>query len=68
MIKFQIAYDQDNAEWSSGMRGKRMIQPIDLTNWLVLFCQRNGREAWDFIQTLKRVGPPMGMNFQDPKM
>jgi len=48
------------------MRGKRLITSVSLRNWLVIFFRRNTQQAQDFVQTLSRVGPPMGMQIESP--
>lgn len=40
----------------------------ELVNWIVLHTQRDNRYANDFVQTMQRVGPPMGMLVDRPNM
>ena len=35
---------------------------------MVVFTKRDGEKAQDFVSTLQRVGPPMGMQVGKPKM
>jgi len=35
---------------------------------MVLFTSRDYEKAQDFVQTLRRVGPPMGINIGDARM
>ena len=35
---------------------------------MVVFTRRDGEKAQDFVSTLQRVGPPMGMQVGKPKM
>ena len=48
------------------MRGAKVITPVALKNYMILFTRRDKPLAQDFIQTLKKVGPPMGINIDDP--
>lgn len=44
------------------MRGNTLISAVPLTNIMMVFTSRDGDKADDFVQTLRRVGPPMGIN------
>lgn len=50
------------------MRGKQLITPVNLENWVIVFTRRNSAQAQDLVQTLSRVGPPMGMRINSPTM
>ena len=50
------------------MRGNTLISAISLRNYMVLFTSRDYEKAQDFVQTLRRVGPPMGINIGDARM
>ena len=45
-----------------------MIAPAELLDYLVVFTRRDAEKAQDFVATLQRVGPPMGMKVGRPKM
>ncbi|XP_052219954.1 piwi-like protein 1 [Dreissena polymorpha] len=62
----QLQYRQEEADWSRDMRGKRLITPVNLQNWVVIYFRRNEQQAQEFVQTLSRVGPPMGMMIAGP--
>ncbi|XP_048257294.1 piwi-like protein 1 [Haliotis rufescens] len=64
----EVHYKQEDADWSRDMRGKHLLVPVSLENWVVLSTQRDSPLAQDLVQTLGRVGPPMGMNFSKPLM
>ncbi|WAR02486.1 PIWL1-like protein [Mya arenaria] len=63
----ELNYKQEDADWSRDMRGKRLITPVNLQNWVVIFFRRNNQQAQEFVQTLSRVGPPMGMMINNPQ-
>lgn len=62
----QLSYRQEDADWSRDMRGKQLITPVNLENWVIVFTRRNNAQAQDLVQTLSRVGPPMGMRINAP--
>ena len=64
----QFSYKQQDADWSRETRGKKLIQTINLGNWVLLHTQRDSNIANDFKQTLQRVCGPMGMNVNEPVM
>ena len=49
------------------MRGNKLITPVDLTNFMIVFTQRDYDKASDFVRTLSTVGPPMGINIGNPE-
>lgn len=65
-VVFQLSFKQEDADWSRDMRGKRLITSVSLHNWVVIFFRRNTQQTQDFVQTLSRVGPPMGMMIDAP--
>ena len=48
------------------MRGQKVIQGIGLERYTIVFSRRDAGVAQDFIQTLQRVGPPMGIMIGNP--
>lgn len=48
------------------MRGKPVISAVSLKDYMILHTRRDGNIAEDFIRTLKKVGPPMGIYIDDP--
>ncbi|XP_062615032.1 piwi-like protein 1, partial [Saccostrea cucullata] len=62
----ELSYRQEDADWSRDMRGKKLITPVNLENWVIVFTRRNSPQAQDLVQTLSRVGPPMGMQINSP--
>ena len=64
----QFKYKPADADWSREMRGNTLISAISLRNYMVLFTSRDYEKAQDFVQTLRRVGPPMGINIGDARM
>ncbi len=48
------------------MRGTKVISAVSLHNYIILFTRRDSGVAEDFINTLQRVGPPMGIDIGQP--
>uniref|UniRef100_T1JMK8 Piwi domain-containing protein n=1 Tax=Strigamia maritima TaxID=126957 RepID=T1JMK8_STRMM len=61
-------YSEDRADWSRSMQGKRLLQPIRLANWLLVYTRRDERIVSDFLTTFKTVCRPMGMEINNPTM
>lgn len=62
----QYKYDPKNADWSREMRGKQLLSSVEMSDYMILFTGRDAPKAQDFIQTLQRVGPPMGFRVGEP--
>lgn len=50
------------------MRGCPLISSVNHQNYLMVFTNRDADKAQDLFQTLTRVGPPMGMRFDEPQL
>ncbi|VDI77989.1 aubergine [Mytilus galloprovincialis] len=61
-----LNYKQEDADWSRDMRGKELVTPVDLQRWVIVFTRKNSVMAQDLVQTLSKVGPPMGMRIAQP--
>ena len=44
------------------MRGKYLISPIGLNEFVIICTRRDGKVAEDFRDTLAKVGPAMGIS------
>ncbi|XP_072043848.1 piwi-like protein 1 [Amphiura filiformis] len=62
----QYTYKPADAEWSREMRGYQLLTSVDLNEWAVLYTQRDTPKAQDFVQTMMKVAPAMGMKVKDP--
>ncbi|KAK2155427.1 hypothetical protein NP493_2079g00007 [Ridgeia piscesae] len=61
-------YKPADADWSREMRGHELEQCVPLDQWIMLFTRRDAPKAHDFLQSLGRVGPPMGIRVNKPVM
>ena len=48
------------------MRGNRLISTVNLHTFMVVCTGRDMGVAQDFVQTLQRVGAPMGLEVGNP--
>jgi len=62
-----FSYQQHEADWSKGSRGKELISTVNMSNWVLLHTQRDMQIANDFVQTIKKVCGPMGMRVDEPR-
>ena len=62
----QFNYKPADADWGREMRGMTLLTVVDLREWAVLFTDRDAPKAQDFVQTMSKVGPGMGINVSDP--
>ena len=62
----QYSYQPGNADWTKDLRGKHVIAPASLRDYMVVFTRRDAEKAHDFVSTLMKVGPPMDMRVEKP--
>jgi len=56
-----MTYKPSEADWSREMRGNTLITTVDLRSVVVISTRRDADKANDFVTTLGKVGPPMGI-------
>ena len=56
-----------DANWDRNLRSNKMLHSVNLTNWVILFQSRCGREAKEFFQTLQKVASGMHYTIDAPK-
>ncbi|XP_071808284.1 piwi-like protein 1 [Asterias amurensis] len=54
------------ADWGREMCRDKVIVPVDLRNWLLVFCKRDASRAGDFLNMMERCCPQMGVRIQAP--
>ncbi|CAC5386882.1 AUB [Mytilus coruscus] len=62
----QLRYDQSKPDWFKDMRSNALTTAVSLKNWVIIFSKKNRGTVVDFIEALKRVGPPMGIHVTQP--
>ena len=43
------------------MRGNELISAVSLNNFMIISTRRDQDKVQDFLHTIKKVGPPMGI-------
>ena len=59
-------YDRQTADWSQHMREKRLLSPVTLVNWMLVFTNQQANLAEDFTQVLINVCGRMGIKIHRP--
>ncbi|XP_022109192.1 piwi-like protein 1 [Acanthaster planci] len=55
----------ENAEWSRQMR-KELLNSVGLLDWMLIYIGRDSKNAMDFLTSLNRVAPNLGMEVRTP--
>ena len=45
-----------------------MITAVPLKNWVVVFARKDQNRAFEFVNTVKKVCGPLGMDVTDPQV
>nr|CAD7392146.1 unnamed protein product [Timema cristinae] len=56
------------ADWGSQCTRNQVLVALNLTNWVVVYVPKDQRVSNDFVSTMKRVGPQMGIMVSDANM
>ncbi len=62
-----LDYDARKADWSQAMRGRMLVNPVNLTKWLVICTNRDLTDTNKLLGELKFVAGPMGFEFSPPR-
>ena len=67
-LDFQLNYDPDRADWTREIRNVGFINPKSFSDWIVFVDaqSKDKRVVENFIFTLKKVSPGMGIKVEDP--
>ena len=65
---FQYTYRADTADWSREMRNCKLISPIGINRWTLIYTNRDAGKAREFLRCLQQMGPGMGIQVTSPKM
>ena len=64
----QISYVQKDADWSRNMRNYHLLNPVAMSNWVLIFPSRAGQVTQQLSDALIRVGSGMGMKIAQPSV
>lgn len=53
-------------DWGRDLSQNGVIVPVDLENWLVVFCKRDSKRTNEFIETMKKISGGIGIKIFDP--
>nr|CAD7401850.1 unnamed protein product [Timema poppensis] len=56
------------ADWGSQCTRNQVLVAVNLNNWVVVYVPKDQRVSNDFVSTMKRVGPQMGIMVSDANM
>ena len=56
-----------DANWDRNLRSNKMLHGVNITNWVMIFVSRSGREAKEFFHTLQKVASGMRYSIEAPK-
>ena len=59
-----MRFEHDKADWSQGMKEKKLILALDLTDWMIIHTQRDAAATEEFLKELALVARPLGFRFQ----
>ncbi|MCP4678174.1 MAG: hypothetical protein GY854_22205 [Deltaproteobacteria bacterium] len=63
-----LQYNAATADWSRESKGLRLLETKALDNWLLIFDAKNREATENFFRMMKRVGPPIGIEVDQPDM
>jgi len=58
----------EEADWGRDAVKENVISAVPLHNWILVVTKRDQGKAVDFLNMMKRVGPPMGIEVRDAKV
>ncbi|XP_050410256.1 piwi-like protein 1 isoform X1 [Patella vulgata] len=61
-----LTYDPKECDWSKSLREKRLLTPVNLSNWLAISTQRDGAATQDLVKSLQQLSQPMGIRVNNP--
>jgi aubergine-like protein len=56
-----------SAEFNKDVGFEAMITAVPLKNWVVVFARKDQNRAFEFVNTVKKVCGPLGMDVTDPQ-
>jgi len=62
------SYTLDNADWSKCFRKWESVSAKSLASWAVVYCMKDELATKEFLASLYKVAPSLGMTIKPPKM
>jgi len=63
----KATYKLDNADWGSAFRKWNSFTSVAMTKWAVIYSNRDEAVTKDFIQSIVKASPGLGMTIKAPK-
>ncbi|XP_067935412.1 piwi-like protein Ago3 isoform X2 [Watersipora subatra] len=55
------------ADWTREITNNVVTNPVDLTNWVLVFTHRDRQKAMRYFNEYQKIGPQLGINVAMPK-
>lgn len=55
-------------EWTSNICKEKLLNPIDLRNWAMIFLKKDEPLAEETFKIMRNFGPKFGMKVEEPQM
>ena len=63
----KFSYQHDNADWGGAFRNWKQWSVVNCSKWAVVFAGRDKLATQEFINSMLKVGPSLGMIIGKPK-
>ena len=60
-------YSHDNADWGSAFRNWKQWSVVNCNKWAVVFAQKDAASTQEFVNSMLKVAPSLGMVMGKPK-
>jgi len=64
----KATYSHDNADWGNAFRNWKQWSVVSCSKWAVIYAQKDGAITQEFVNSMKKVSPSLGMVMGNPKM
>jgi len=63
----KFSYSHDNADWGGAFRNWKQWSVVNCSKWAVVFAQKDAECTQQFVNSMLKVGPSLGMVIGKPK-
>jgi len=60
-------YSHDNADWGGAFRNWKQLSVVNCNKWAVVFAQKDAGSTQEFVNSMLKVAPSLGMVLGKPK-
>lgn len=65
-VQQEFSVNPRTADWARDMQDKKIMQPVQIKDWLLICVARDTNHARSYVEKLKHVAKQIGMNFGAP--